>query len=81
MNKLTKEISLKIIKQRESLRLSCSETSLKAGFSRGYLRKVELCEKRITVEKLYLLADALDCAVTDLLPDTNTEILENLRSK
>lgn len=81
MNKLTKEISLKIITQRESLGLSCSEASLKAGFSRGYLRKVELCEKRITVEKLYLVADALGCAVTDLLPDSNTEILEDLRSK
>lgn len=81
MNKLTEEISLKIIKQRESLGLSSSEASLNAGFSRGYLRKVELCEKRITVEKLYLLADALDCAVTNLLPDSNTEILENLRSK
>lgn len=81
MNKLTEEISRKIITQREYLGLPCSETSLKAGFSRSYLRKVELCEKRVTVEKLYLLADTLDCAVTDLLPDSNTEILENLRSK
>ena len=79
MNKLTEEISRKIVSQRELMGLSSSQASLKAGFSRGYLRKVELCEKRITVEKLYLLADALDCSVSDLLPHSNPDMLNELR--
>ncbi|HFI9804504.1 TPA: helix-turn-helix domain-containing protein [Vibrio parahaemolyticus] len=76
MNNLAKEIAQNIIDQRTKIGLSSSEASLKAGFSRGYLGKVERDGVRITVEKLYQLARVLDCEVTDLLPEDHPDLLD-----
>ncbi|MEZ9723053.1 helix-turn-helix transcriptional regulator [Vibrio splendidus] len=53
-----------------------SEASIKAGFSRGYLGKVEREGVRITVEKLYQLARGLECDITDLLPADRKDLLD-----
>ncbi|EGQ8192774.1 helix-turn-helix domain-containing protein [Vibrio parahaemolyticus] len=76
MNNLAKEISKNIAAQRQRCGLSSTEASLKAGFSRSYLSKVEKDCVRITVEKLYQLARVLDCEVTDLLPKDRSDLLD-----
>ncbi|MDW3122118.1 MULTISPECIES: helix-turn-helix domain-containing protein [Vibrio] len=76
MNNLAKEISKNIAAQRQRCGLSSTEASLKAGFSRSYLSKVEKDGVRITIEKLYQLARVLDCEVTDLLPVDRPDLLE-----
>ena len=40
----------------------------KAGVTRGYVGLIERGETSITLEKVYRLADALECDVLDLLP-------------
>ncbi|MEZ8390915.1 helix-turn-helix domain-containing protein [Vibrio splendidus] len=76
MNNLARDIASSIAKQREQLGLSTSEASIKAGFSRGYLGKVEREGVRITVEKLYQLARGLECDITDLLPADRKDLLD-----
>ncbi|MFH4489614.1 helix-turn-helix transcriptional regulator [Vibrio diabolicus] len=76
MNNLAKEIAQNIIDKRTKIGLSSSDASIKAGFSRGYLGKVERGGVRITVEKLYQLARVLDCEVTDLLPVDRPDLLK-----
>ncbi|MEZ8399754.1 helix-turn-helix domain-containing protein [Vibrio splendidus] len=78
MNNLARDIASNIAKQREQLGLSTSEASIKAGFSRGYLGKVEREGVRITVEKLYQLARGLECDITDLLPADRKDLLDKV---
>ncbi|WP_337161213.1 helix-turn-helix transcriptional regulator [Vibrio alginolyticus] len=77
MNNLAKEISKNIAERRKICGLSSTEASLKAGFSRSYVSKVEKDGVRITVEKLYQLARVLDCNVGDLLPQDRKDLLED----
>lgn len=76
MNNLAKDIANNIVKQRERLGLSTSEASVKSGFSRGYLGKVEREGVRITVEKLYQLARGLECDINELLPADRKDLLD-----
>lgn len=77
MNRLAKEIANSIQRHREKLGLSSTQLSLKAGFSRSYVNKVEKDGVRITVEKLYMLARVLECDVTDLLPEDRHDLLDD----
>ncbi|HCG6517293.1 TPA: helix-turn-helix transcriptional regulator [Vibrio parahaemolyticus] len=76
MNQLAKEIAQNIQVHREKLGLSSTQLSLKAGFSRSYVNKVEKDGVRITVEKLYMLARVLECNVSDLLPEDRHGLLD-----
>ncbi|MDP2501394.1 transcriptional regulator [Vibrio splendidus] len=76
MNQLAKEIALNIKRHREKLNLSSTQLSLKAGFSRSYMNKVEKDGVRVTVEKLYMIARVLECDVNDLLPEDRLDLLD-----
>ncbi|MEZ8627875.1 helix-turn-helix domain-containing protein [Vibrio splendidus] len=76
MNQLANEIALNIKRHRKQLGLSSAQVSLKAGFSRSYVNKVENDGVRITVEKLYMLARILECNVSDLLPEDRHDLLD-----
>lgn len=76
MNQLANEIALNIKRHRIQLGLSSAQVSLKAGFSRSYVNKVENDGVRITVEKLYMLARILECNVSDLLPEDRHDLLD-----
>jgi transcriptional regulator with XRE-family HTH domain len=39
-----------------------------AGIDRSYVGKIERGETKITLEKAYMLARALECNIADLLP-------------
>ena len=40
-----------------------------SGIDRSYVGKIERGEVNITIEKIYLLAECLDCPPAKLLPD------------
>jgi transcriptional regulator with XRE-family HTH domain len=52
---------------RKSKGLSQERLAHEAGIDRSYLGKIERGEVNITIEKIYLLADHLNCSPKDLL--------------
>ncbi|GGK49364.1 helix-turn-helix domain-containing protein [Aliivibrio fischeri] len=49
--------------------LSQDKLALVAEIDRSYVGRIERGEVNITLEKVYELAEALKCNVTELLPD------------
>lgn len=54
---------------RKSKGFSQERLAHEAGVDRSYLGKVERGEVNITIEKIYLLAEQLQCAASDLVPN------------
>ena len=54
---------------RKSKGFSQERLAHEAGVDRSYLGKVERGEVNITIEKIYLLAERLQCAPRDLVPN------------
>ncbi|MBC7193730.1 MULTISPECIES: helix-turn-helix transcriptional regulator [Marinobacter] len=54
---------------RKSKGFSQERLAHEAGVDRSYLGKVERGEVNITIEKIYLLAEQLQCAPSDLVPN------------
>ena len=52
---------------RKSKGFSQERLALETGIDRSYLGKIERGEVNITIEKIYLLADHLQCSPKDLL--------------
>ncbi|AZL84314.1 XRE family transcriptional regulator [Aliivibrio salmonicida] len=50
--------------------VSQDKLALIADIDRSYVGRIERGEVNITLEKVYKLADALECDVTELLPLT-----------
>lgn len=59
---------LKLRQQRKKAGITQNELAEKAGVTRIYIGLIERGETSITLEKVYRLADALGCQLTDLLP-------------
>lgn len=72
MNKLAKAIGVKIRTQRKISKLSQDALALACSIDRSYIGRIERGEVNITIEKLYLIADALACDPATLLPAYST---------
>ena len=67
MKKNSKKLIAKNVKKyREKLHLKKEELSLKAGFDNSYISKLEANKMNITIEKLGIIADALNINTKDL---------------
>lgn len=62
------EIGLKIKARRKDMRISQDKLALLADIDRSYIGRIERGEVNITVEKLYEVADVLECDAKTLLP-------------
>lgn len=54
---------------RKSKGFSQERLAFDAGIDRSYVGKIERGQVNITVEKLYVLAELLQCSPKDLVPD------------
>ena len=61
-----KLIAKNVKKYREKLHLKKEELSLKAGFDNSYISKLEANKMNITIEKLDIIAAALNINTKDL---------------
>lgn len=60
---------LKLRQMRKKAGMTQSELAEKTGMTRVYMGLIERGETSITLEKVYRLAEALDCEIYDLLPN------------
>ena len=70
-NQLYVEIGRRIRKTRESKQLTQGQLAEKAFLKRPSIVLIEQGTQRLPIDRLYLIASALDCNVTNLLPEHN----------
>ena len=68
MKDLAINVGLKIKVRRKEIRVSQDKLALLADIDRSYVGRIERGEVNITLEKLYEIAEVLDCNAKDLLP-------------
>jgi len=68
MKDLAINVGLKIKVRRKEMRVSQDKLALLADIDRSYVGRIERGEVNITLEKLYGIAEVLDCDAKDLLP-------------
>ncbi|MGK0270562.1 MAG: transcriptional regulator with XRE-family HTH domain [Cocleimonas sp.] len=68
MKDLAINVGLKIRVRRKEMRVSQDELALLADIDRSYVGRIERGEVNITLEKLYEIAEVLECRAKDLLP-------------
>jgi transcriptional regulator with XRE-family HTH domain len=61
-------VGSKIKQKRNDVRMSQDKLALLADIDRSYIGRIERGEVNITLEKLYEIADVLDCDAKTLLP-------------
>lgn len=66
---LAKVVGVRIRAQRKINKLSQDALAFACGIDRSYMGRIERGEVNITIEKLYVIADALECNPSDFLPD------------
>lgn len=69
MQELARALGTKIREQRKAKGLSQDRFALMCGVDRSYMGRIERGEVNITVEKLYQLAQTLECDPASLLPN------------
>jgi len=62
------KIGLKIKARRKDMQISQDKLALLADIDRSYIGRIERGEVNITVEKIYEIADVLECDAKTLLP-------------
>lgn len=70
MSELSKQFGEKIRAVRAAKGMSQDKLAVKSGIDRSYIGRIDRGEVNITLEKLYILATALECAPEELLPKT-----------
>lgn len=68
MKTLAKDLGANIRARRKEIGLSQDALALACGLDRSYMGRIERGEVNITVEKLYRIAEQLNCKPTILLP-------------
>ena len=68
-NKIAIEFGERLASQRKKKGLLQKELSELCGFSLNYVGVLERGQKNITLEKVFVLADQLECSVYDLIPN------------
>ncbi|ENN2714441.1 TPA: helix-turn-helix domain-containing protein [Vibrio parahaemolyticus] len=66
--KLAALVGKRIAKMRKSKGLTQDKLALLAEIDRSYVGRIERGEVNITIEKLYEIAETLDCDAKELLP-------------
>lgn len=75
MNKLAILFGENVKKQRKSQEISQEDLAYICGIDRSYMSRVERGIVRITLEKVYVIAQALNCDPCELLPSIKTRNL------
>lgn len=70
MKTLCKIIGNNIRAKRKSLNIRQDELALLAEIDRSYMGRIERGEVNLTVDKLYQIAQALQCEAIELLPNS-----------
>ncbi|KGJ92902.1 helix-turn-helix domain-containing protein [Colwellia psychrerythraea] len=68
MSELSKRFGEKIRSVRTAKGISQDKLAVKSQIDRSYIGRIDRGEVNITIDKLYLLAAALECEPEDLLP-------------
>ncbi|SGY88083.1 Putative uncharacterized protein [Moritella viscosa] len=68
MKDLAINVGLKIKVRRKEIGISQDKLALLADIDRSYVGRIERGEVNITLEKLYEIAEVLDCDAKELLP-------------
>lgn len=68
MTNLAKSFGEKFKLKRKETGLSQDEVALQSGIDRSYIGRIERGEVNISLEKVYLLAEVLNCKAMELLP-------------
>lgn len=55
-------------RKRKEMKISQDDLALLAGMDRSYVGRIERGETSVTLEKVYLLSNVLQCDVRELLP-------------
>ncbi|MFA1570856.1 helix-turn-helix domain-containing protein [Vibrio tasmaniensis 1F-187] len=67
-NKIAIEFGERLAFQRKKKGLLQKELSVLCGFSLNYVGMLERGEKNITLEKVFVLSEKLECSVYELIP-------------
>ena len=67
-NKIAIEFGKRLATQRTKKGLLQKELSELCGFSINYIGVLERGEKNISLEKVFVLAEQLECSIYDLIP-------------
>ncbi|MDC7698020.1 helix-turn-helix domain-containing protein [Vogesella indigofera] len=59
---------LKLRSRRKELKISQDDLALLSGIDRSYVGRIERGEVHVTLEKVYKLAQVLQCDARELLP-------------
>ncbi|MCE0494660.1 helix-turn-helix domain-containing protein [Vibrio salinus] len=78
MNIIAKEFAKNLKKQRVKRNISQQKLSLLCSFDKNYIGLLERAQKRITLEKVYVVAAALDCSILDLLPKEDPKCIDDM---
>jgi transcriptional regulator with XRE-family HTH domain len=68
VSELSKRFGEKIRSVRTAKGISQDKLAVKSQIDRSYIGRIDRGEVNITIDKLYLLAEALECEPQDLLP-------------
>lgn len=63
-----KQFGINVREVRKDRDISQDQLALRAGIDRSYMGRIERGQVNITLEKVYRLAEALDCSIYDLMP-------------
>lgn len=69
MSELSKRFGEKLRSVRTAKGISQDKLAVKTQIDRSYIGRIDRGEVNITIDKLYILAAALDCDPRDLLPN------------
>lgn len=69
MNNLDRLLGERIRSARKKRAISQEKLALIAGIDRSYMSRIERGIVSITLSKVYLIAHAIDCEVSELLPE------------
>lgn len=63
-----KQFGINVREVRKNRDISQDQLALRAGIDRSYMGRIERGQVNITLEKVYRLAEALDCSIQELMP-------------
>lgn len=68
MSELTVSFGLKVREQRKLKKISQEKLALLCNIDRSYMGRIERGEVNVTLEKIFMLAKALDISPLNLIP-------------
>ncbi|MDO6500467.1 MULTISPECIES: helix-turn-helix domain-containing protein [Photobacterium] len=68
MKDLAIKLGIKIKERRKILKISQDKLALLTDIDRSYVGRIERGEVNVTLEKVYQIAEILECNAKDLLP-------------